>query len=160
MSTQKIMLSAHLSLDECTKSSTASRLGIDNTPPQKAINNLKLLATKVFEPIRLHFGVPIFVSNGYRCPALNKAIGGSSSSQHMQAEALDLDMDGRGTNVTNAMIFNYIKDNLIFDQLIWEFGTSTNPDWVHVSYESEGAQRKQILRAVKENGKTIYKIWK
>lgn len=160
MSTSKIMLSPNLSLDECVKSSTASRLGIDNTPPQKAIDNLKLIATKIFQPLRTHFGVPIFVSNGYRCPALNKAIGGSSSSQHMQGEALDLDMDGRGTNVTNAMIFNYIKDNLIFDQLIWEFGTSTNPDWVHVSYESEGAQRKQILRAVKENGKTIYKVWK
>lgn len=160
MSTLKIMLSPNLSLDECVKSSTASRLGIDNTPPQKAIDNLKLIATKIFQPLRTHFGVPIFVSNGYRCPALNKAIGGSSSSQHMQGEALDLDMDGRGTNVTNAMIFNYIKDNLIFDQLIWEFGNATNPDWVHVSYESEGAQRKQILRAVKENGKTIYKVWK
>lgn len=160
MSTEKIMLSAHLSLDECTKSTTASRLGIDNTPPKKAIDNLKLLANKIFEPLRLHFGVPIFVSNGYRCPALNKAIGGSSTSQHMEGEALDLDQDNRGTKVTNAMVFNHIKDNLEFDQLIWEFGTSTNPDWVHVSYESVGKQRKQVLRAVKENGKTIYKVWK
>lgn len=154
------MITPHLSLEECIKSGTASRLGISNMPPQKAIDNLRLAASKVFEPIRLHFGVPIFVSSAYRSPALNKAIGGSSTSQHMEGEAFDIDMDGRGGKVTNAMIFQYIKDNLEFDQLIWEFGTDTNPDWVHVSYETSGKQRKQILKARKTNGKTSYTAWK
>ena len=154
------MISAHLSLEECIKSTTASRLGINNMPPQSVINTLKIAAEKVFEPVRLHFGVPIFVSSAYRSPELNKAIGGSSTSQHMHGEAFDLDMDGKSTKVTNAVIFNYIKDNLVFDQLIWEFGNDTNPDWVHVSYETTGAQRKQILKAKRVNGKTSYVAWK
>lgn len=153
-------ISEHLTLEECIKSTTASRLGISNMPPQKIIDCLKIAAQKVFEPIRNHFGVPIFVSSAYRSPELNKAIGGSSTSQHMQGEAFDIDMDGRSTKVTNAAIFHYIKDNLVFDQLIWEFGTDTNPDWVHVSYETAGAQRKQILKAKKVNGKTSYVAWK
>jgi hypothetical protein len=86
--------------------------------------------------------------------ALNKAIKGAATSQHCSGEAMDIDMDG--TSITNAQIFNYIKDNLVFDQLIWEFGTDKNPDWVHVSYESTGKQRKQILKAIKKNGKTSY----
>ncbi len=154
------MISAHLSLEECIKSTTASRLGINNMPPQSVINTLKIAAEKVFEPVRLHFGVPIFVSSAYRSPELNKAIGGSSTSQHMHGEAFDLDMDGKSTKVTNAAIFHYIKDNLVFDQLIWEFGNDTNPDWVHVSYETTGAQRKQILKAKRVNGKTSYVAWK
>jgi hypothetical protein len=85
---------------------------------------------------------------------LNRAVGGSSSSQHCSAEAIDIDM--QDTSITNAQIFNYIKDNLNFDQMIWEFGNDTNPDWVHVSYESTGKQRKQILKAIKANGKTSY----
>ena len=154
------MISAHLSLDECIKSTTASRLGINNMPPQSVIDTLRIAAEKVFEPVRLHFGVPIFVSSAYRSPQLNKAIGGSSTSQHMHGEAFDIDMDGRSTKVTNADIFHYIKDNLEFDQLIWEFGNDTNPDWVHVSYETSGAQRKQILKAKRVNGKTSYVAWK
>jgi len=154
------MISAHLSLEECIKSTTASRLGINNMPPQSVINTLKIAAEKVFEPVRLHFGVPIFVSSAYRSPELNKAIGGSSTSQHMHGEAFDLDMDGKSTKVTNAAIFHYIRDNLVFDQLIWEFGNDTNPDWVHVSYETTGAQRKQILKAKRVNGKTSYVAWK
>jgi hypothetical protein len=88
---------------------------------------------------------------------LNKCIGGSATSQHCQGEAIDIDMDGTPNGVTNKMVFNYIKDNLEFDQLIYEFGNDTNPDWVHVSYESTGKQRKQVLRAYKEAGKTKYK---
>ena len=149
-----MQLSKNLALSEVTRSETAKRRGISNMPTPEHIENFKLLAEKVFQPIRDHFGVPIRISSGYRSAALNKAIGGSLSSQHCQGEAIDIDMDG--TSITNAAIFNYIKDNLEFDQLIWEFGTDANPDWVHVSYESTGKQRKQILKAVKAGSATKY----
>lgn len=149
-----MQISKHLSLAEVSRSETAKRKGIDNTPSGEHLENFKKLAENVFEPIREHFGVPIHISSGYRSKELNAAIGGSLSSQHCQGEAIDIDMDG--TSVTNAAIFNYIKDNLVFDQMIWEFGNDTNPDWVHVSYESTGKQRKQILKAIKSNGKTLY----
>jgi hypothetical protein len=103
----------------------------------------------------LHFGVPIHISSGYRSEALNKFIKGSSSSQHCKGEAIDIDMDGSSSGVTNADVYNFIKDNLEFDQLIWEFGTDKNPDWVHVSY-TKGKNRKQKLKAVRANGKTSY----
>ena len=149
-----MQLSKNLALAEVTRSETAKRKGISNMPTPEHIENFKLLAEKVFQPIRDHFGVPIRISSGYRSAALNKAIGGASSSQHCSGEAIDIDMDC--TTVTNAQIFNFIKDNLEFDQMIWEFGTDTNPDWVHVSYESTGKQRKQILKAKKSGGKTTY----
>jgi hypothetical protein len=149
-----MQLSKHFELAEFIRSSTAKRAGISNMPTDAHLENIKLLCEKVLEPIRIHFARPIILSSGYRSAALNRAVGGSSSSQHCSGEAADIDMDG--TNVTNAQIFNYIKDNLEFDQLIWEFGTDTNPNWVHVSYESNGRQRKQILRAVKKNGSTSY----
>ena len=151
-----MQLSKHLSLAEVTRSDSAKRNGISNEPTPAHLENFKLLAEKVFEPIREHFKVPIHISSGYRSAALNKKIGGSLTSQHCQGEAIDIDMDGSASGVTNAQVFNYIKDNLNFDQLIWEFGTSSNPDWVHVSYESTGKQRKQILKAVKVGGKTSY----
>jgi hypothetical protein len=150
-----MQLSEHLSLAEVTRSETAKRRGISNMPTEAHIANFKLLAENIFEPIRNHFGKPIHISSGYRSKDLNTAIGGALSSQHCQGEAIDIDMDG--TDITNAQVFNYIKDNLEFDQLIWEFGTDTNPDWVHVSYESKGKQRKQILRALKNGGATSYK---
>lgn len=153
-----MQLSTNLSLAEVIRSETAKRKGISNMPTEAHILNLKLVAEKIFQPIREHFGVPIHVSSGYRSKALNDAIGGSLSSQHCSGEALDLDMDG--TSITNAQVFNFIKNNLEFDQLIWEFGTDTNPDWVHVSYESTGKQRKQILKAVKSGGKTSYVPYK
>jgi hypothetical protein len=149
-----MQLSKNLSLAEVTRSETAKRRGVSNMPTEAHIANFKLLAEKVFQPIREHFGVPIHISSGYRSAALNKAIGGAASSQHCSGEAIDIDMDG--TAVTNAQIFNYIKENLEFDQLIWEFGTDVNPDWVHVSYESTGKQRKQMLKAVKAGGATKY----
>jgi hypothetical protein len=152
-----MQLSKNLSLAEVTRSETAKRKGVSNMPTEAHIANFKLLAEKVFQPIREHFAVPIHISSGYRSAALNKAIGGASSSQHCTGEAIDIDMDG--TSVTNAAIFNYIKDNLEFDQLIWEFGTDTNPDWVHVSYESTGKQRKQILKAVKQGKTTVYRVY-
>ena len=153
-----MQLSKNLALSEVTSSNTAKRKGISNMPTPEHIENFKKLAENVFQPIREHFDVPIKISSGYRSAALNKAIGGASSSQHCSGEAIDIDMDG--TSITNAQVFNYIKDNLVFDQLIWEFGTDKNPDWVHVSYESTGKQRKQILKALRVNGKTSYAPYK
>jgi hypothetical protein len=153
-----MQLSKHLSLAEVMRSDMAKRKGINNMPSKEHIENFKLLAEKVFEPIREHFGVPIHISSGYRSKALNTAIKGSLSSQHCSGEAIDIDMDG--TSITNAQVFKFIKDNLNFDQMIWEFGTDKNPDWVHVSYESTGKQRKQILKAVKVGGKTSYVPYK
>jgi zinc D-Ala-D-Ala carboxypeptidase len=149
-------LSEHLDLSEVTRSESAKRKGISNMPTEAHIANFKLLAEKIFEPIRTHFRCPIIISSGYRSKELNAAIGGSLTSQHCQGEAIDIDMDGTPNGVTNRMVFDYIKDNLVFDQLIYEFGDANNPDWVHVSYESTGTQRKQILRATRSNGKTVY----
>jgi zinc D-Ala-D-Ala carboxypeptidase len=149
-----MQLSKNLALAEVIRSETAKRKGINNMPTPEHIENFKKLAEKIFQPIREHFGVPIHISSGYRSKELNTAIGGSLTSQHCQGEAIDIDMDG--TSITNKQIFDFIKDNLDFDQMIWEFGTETNPDWVHVSYESTGKQRKQILKAVKQGGRTKY----
>ena len=153
-----MQLSKNLALSEVTRSETAKRKGISNMPTPEHIENFKKLAENVFQPIRDHFGVPIRISSGYRSKELNTAIGGSLSSQHCQGEAIDIDMDG--TSITNAQIFHFIKDNLNFDQMIWEFGTDKNPDWVHVSYESTGKQRKQILVAKRVGGKTTYVPYK
>jgi hypothetical protein len=150
-------LSKNLSLAEMTRSDLAKRSGIKNDPTAEHLNNMKKLAVNVFQPIRDHFNTPIHISSGYRSLALNKAIKGSLSSQHCSGEAIDIDMDNTG--ITNAQIFNWIKNNLSFDQLIWEFGTDKNPDWVHVSFESNGKQRKQVLKATKKNGKTTYTIY-
>ena len=152
-------LSEHLDLAEVTRSDSAKRKGISNMPTPEHLENFKKLAQNIFEPIRKHFGVPIMISSGYRSKALNTAIGGSLTSQHCTGEAIDIDMDGSSNGVTNKMVFDYIKDNLNFDQLIWEFGTKDAPDWVHVSFESTGKQRKQILKATKVNGKSTYKAY-
>jgi zinc D-Ala-D-Ala carboxypeptidase len=149
-----MQLSKHLALAEVMRSETAKRKGISNMPTPEHIENFKKLAENVFEPIREHFGVPIRLSSGYRSAALNKAVGGASSSQHCKGEAIDIDMDG--TSITNKQLFDFVKANVNFDQMIWEFGTDANPAWVHVSYNSDGAQRKQILRAVKSGGTTKY----
>lgn len=144
-------LSKHLELAEVIRSSTAKRLGIKNEPTAEHLANLKLLAENIFEPIREHFGRPIFISSGYRSAALNKATpGASTTSQHSKGEALDIDMDG--TEISNKQVFEFIKNNLNFDQMINEFDYS----WVHVSFSSTGKQRKQILSATKVNGKTVY----
>lgn len=155
-----MQISKHLSLAEVSRSETAKRKGISNTPSGEHLENFKKLAENIFEPIREHFGVPIHISSGYRSKELNSAIGGSLTSQHCQGEAIDIDMDGSSSGVSNKDVFNYIKNHLNFDQLIWEFGTDSNPDWVHVSYESTGKQRKQILKAVKSGGKTSYLPYK
>ena len=149
-------ISEHLELAEVTRSETAKRKGISNTPSSEHLENFKKLAENIFEPIRNHFNVPIHISSGYRSKALNTSIGGSLTSQHCSGEAIDIDMDGSSNGVTNKMVFDFIKANLNFDQMIWEFGNSNNPDWVHVSYESTGKQRKQILKATKVGGATKY----
>ena len=148
-------ISPHLSLAELTRSQTAKRNGIDNTPTAEHLENFKILAEKVFEPIREHFKTPIFISSGYRSKELNDFINGSPNSQHCKGQAIDIDMDGGNGEVTNRMIFDFIKNKLDFDQLIWEFGTDFNPDWVHVSYVKTG-NRKQKLKAVRAGGKTSY----
>jgi hypothetical protein len=149
-------LSNYFTLAELTPSSTAKRLGIKNDPTPEHLENMKLLATSVLDKVREHFGKPIWVSSGYRSKALNDATPGSSpTSQHCLGEAADLDQDGRGTGVSNKMVFDYIKDHLEFDQLIWEFGTDANPDWVHVSFSTK-RKRKQVLKAVRVKGKTQY----
>ena len=151
-------LSKNLSLAEYSKSNTAERRSINNTVPEHLIPAAKALAENIFQPIREHFGSPIYVSSGFRSEALNEAIGGSKTSQHSKAEAMDIDMDHR-QGPENEDIFHYIKDNLPFDQLIWEFGTDERPNWVHVSYNPDGEQRGKILVAYKEGGKTKYKLY-
>lgn len=144
-----------MSLAEVIRSEAAKRKGISNMPTKQHLDNFVALAENVFEKVREHFGVPIYISSGYRSAELNFVIGGAVNSQHSTGEAIDIDMDGSDSNVTNADIYNYIKDNLDYDQLIWEFGTDKNPDWVHVSY-SKKKNRKQRLKAVRKNGKTSY----
>jgi hypothetical protein len=148
-------LSFHLTLEEATKSATAIRKGIYNLPVDEHLAALVNTANKIFEPIRNHFNVPIGISSGYRSNALNEAIGGSKTSQHSKGEALDIDADIYG-GITNKQIFDFIRDNLEFDQLIWEFGTDNEPNWVHVSIKQFGEQRKQILRASRVGGKVHY----
>ena len=156
-----MQLSKYFTLGELTPSSTAKRLGIKNEPTPAHLESLKLLATNVLDKVREHFGKPIWISSGYRSKALNDVTPGSSAtSQHCSGEAADLDQDGRGTGVTNKMVFDYIKDHLNFDQLIYEYGTDANPDWVHVSWESTGKQRKQVLRCTRVNGKPVYTPYK
>jgi zinc D-Ala-D-Ala carboxypeptidase len=148
-------LSKYTTLQEVIKSNMASVLQIQNIPNSEQIANLKLVCTEIFDKVREHFGIPIGITSGFRSAELNQRIGGSKSSQHLQGKALDIDGDLLG-GVCNKDIFEFIKNNCTFDQLIWEFGTENSPDWVHVSY-NKGVNRKQILRAIKSEGKTIYK---
>ena len=150
-------LSAHFDLAEFTRSESAKRHGVSNDPTPEHLANIKVLCEKVLEPIRIKFG-PINISSGYRSKTLNHFIGGALNSQHSEGKAADIDMDDM-SNATNVQIFNYIKDSLEFDQLIWEFGDHNKPDWVHVSYNA-GKNRKQVLRALKTNGRTAYAPFK
>lgn len=149
-------ISAHISLREAIESYTAKRKGIDNIPGEYELTNMVGIAKNVFEPLREWAGGPIKINSFYRSPELNKAIGGSSKSQHCQGRAIDID-DVYGYK-TNAEMYNYIKNNLDFDQLIWEFGTDENPDWVHVSYVSADENRRRCLKAEKIKNKTVYSI--
>jgi len=139
-------LSAHVTLKEFQSSPTATTHGINNQMNESQIASAKLLCENVFEPLRIHLITPIKISSGFRSAQLNKMIKGSLTSQHCKGEAMDIKIGAKG--------FNFIKDKLDFDQLIWEFGNDENPSWVHVSYSSKN--RKQVLKATKKNGKTIY----
>lgn len=144
------MLSKHVSLHEGVYSRTAQRLGIKNDPTDNHLLNMITISEKVFEPLRKHVGGPIKINSFYRGPELNKAIGGSSKSQHCHGQAIDID-DTFG-HATNAEMYNWIKENLSFDQMIWEFGTDDNPDWVHVSYVDEESNRNRCLKAYRTPG--------
>jgi hypothetical protein len=154
-------LSKYVSLAEVTRSDTAKRKGIDNSPTAEHLENLKVISEEVFDKVREYFGVPIFISSGYRSAALNKAIGGSATSDHNLGRALDLDQDGHGNGVRNIDVLNYIINNLEFDQVIAEFRRADGDfDWVHVGYR-KGANRNQVLEAYRDaNGKTKYKPYK
>lgn len=148
-------ISKYLTLTEVTKSETAIRKGIDNTPDKEHLENIKYTAENIFDPVREFIGGPLFASSFYRSPQLNSAIGGSKTSQHSKGEAVDMDCDRYGVS-NNKAVFDYIKDNLPFDQLIWEFGDRTNPAWVHASIKKT-KNRHEVLRAYKAvDGETRY----
>ena len=148
-----VRLSENFTLSEYTKSQTAERKGIDNTPGEVHLERAQALFENVVQPGRDNFGVTI-INSGYRGPDLNYAIGGSNTSQHCKGEAVDIECPG----TPNYDVAKWIEDNLDFDQLILEFYKPGIPDsgWVHVSYKEEG-NRKSVLTAMKEDGKTVYK---
>ena len=150
------MISKHISDKESVYSRTALRLGIKNKPNKQQLNNMVELAENIFEPLRTYANGPIKINSFFRSPELNKSIGGSSKSQHCNGQAIDLDDTFK--HLTNAEMYRFIKENLDFDQMIWEFGDDDNPDWVHVSYVSPQENRNRCLKAYKQNNKTKYKI--
>ena len=149
-------ISDHITYAEAIHSNTAKRRSIDNTPNQTQVEAMKLLAEKIFEPLREFVSGPIKVNSFFRSVALNEAIGGVASSQHCKGQAIDID-DVYGRK-TNADMYHWIKENLDIDQMIWEFGTDMQPNWIHISYVSEESNRNRCLKAYKEHGKTKYKV--
>lgn len=148
-------LSKNLTLADVIRSNTAKKLNINNSQMTIEMKeNMIAIAKNIFQPTYDNLG-KLTVTSGFRSEALNKAIEGSLTSQHSKGEALDL----QGVNLDNSLIFNFIKENLDFDQLIWEFGDNENPNWVHVSYKKNGHNRKSILKSLKINGKTNYQHW-
>lgn len=153
-----IRISKYISYKEATKSSTAIRYGLDNNPTPKHLEAMQYVATEIFDKVREHFGVPIGISSFYRGEEVNKKVGGSKTSQHRFGQAIDIDADIFG-NITNTQIFNYIKDELEFDQMIAEFPIQSEPAWVHVSKVNNRSNRNEILIAKKKNGKTVYELY-
>ena len=151
-----MIISDHITYAEAIHSNTAKRKRIDNTPNPTQVEAMKLTAQEVFEPLREWVGGPIKVNSFFRSVALNEAIRGVASSQHCKGQAIDLD-DVYGRK-SNAEMFHWIKENLCFDQLIWEFGTDMNPNWIHVSFVSKEENRNRCLKAYKESYKTKYKV--
>ena len=150
------MISKHISHKEGVYSITAIRRGIENTPNNEQLANMELIAKKVFEPLREWVGGPVKINSFFRSVKLNKAIGGSSKSQHCHGQAIDIDDTYKV--VANSDMYDYIKNNLDFDQLIWEFGDDDNPNWVHVSYVSKEDNRNRCLKAYKEQGRSKYMV--
>lgn len=146
-------ISKHISWSEAVKSKTAEKHEIENTPNENQIQEMKKLAKNIFEPLREWAGHPIRVNSFFRSPELCLKLKSKATSQHAKGQAIDIDSLGEKTN---AELFNYIKDNLSFDQLIWEFGDDENPDWIHVSFVNENTNRGNILKAIKDNKKTKY----
>jgi hypothetical protein len=151
-----MIISDHITYAEAIHSNTAKRKGIDNTPSETQVEAMKLLAEKIFEPLREWVGGPIKVNSFFRSEALNESIGGASTSQHCKGQAIDID-DVYGRK-TNADMYHWIQMNLDYDQMIWEFGTDMQPNWIHVSYVSEEKNRNKCLKAYKEHGRTKYKV--
>jgi len=149
-------ISEHISYKEAVRSNTADRLNIINIPGETELDNMSTISEKIFEPLRSHVGGPIRINSFFRSVELNKAIGGSSTSQHCKGQAFDLD-DSYGC-MTNAEMYKFVKDNLDFDQMIWEFGDDENPNWIHISYVSQEKNRNRCLKAWKEHGRTRYTI--
>jgi len=146
-------LSANFTLKELTRSDTADRLGIDNTPDDEQIESLRLLCENILQPVRDHFGKPVKINSGFRCPALNQATGGSATSDHCKGQACDFEIDG----VSNPDLALWIAENLKYSQLILEFYTQGQPNsgWVHASFNPDNL-KCQELTAVKVAGKTQY----
>ena len=134
-----MQLTPHFSLEELTRSSTAERHRIDNTPPVEVVENLRALCQAVLEPARIAFGAPIYVSSGYRCAALNKAIGGKPTSQHLRGEAADLQVKG----VANLNRLYKILDGLDHDQLLYETNAA-GTQWLHISFRQSGNRNQSI----------------
>lgn len=137
-------ISKHISFAEAIKSQAAIRHGHSNIPGKVELENMKLVATKCFEPLREHFGIPIGISSFYRNTFVNTLVKGAKTSQHLEGKAIDIDADIFG-GITNKQIYDWLLKNVPFDQLIWEYGDSNNPAWVHISY-NKGNNRKQVLR--------------
>jgi hypothetical protein len=146
-------LTKNFTLSEMTKSDTALRLGLENEPDEQQLAALKLLAEKVLQPVRDHFGKGVKVNSALRTLPVNRAIGSGDNSDHVRGQAADIEIPG----VPNAELAEWIRDNLEFRQLILEFYTPGVPDsgWVHVSYVAED-NKKQVLTATKKDGKTVY----
>lgn len=148
----------YFTLHELTKSATADRKGIDNTPTSVVKANLTALVANILDPLREAFGAPVIVSSGYRSARLNRAVGGSKRSQHLKGQAADI-RTVSDTLKDNRQLFDLIRAlHLPFDQLIWEFGDDRGPNWIHVSFAPGG--RRQVLRSYSEDGKTVYKAIK
>ena len=159
-------ISKHISYKEAVHSATAKRRGIKNVPNEEQLDNMYKVAEFIFEPLRLYVGGAIKITSFFRSQELNAAIGGAyklvdgkkiQTSQHCKGQAIDID-DVFG-HKTNYEMFQFIRENLDFDQLIYEFGSNDNPDWVHCSYVSKKENRNRVLRSIRENGKTRYELY-
>lgn len=147
-------LTQHFTLEELTVSPTAKRLGLSNTPTAEHIENMKYCCEKILEPVRAHFKKPVIINSSYRSPAVNEAVGGSKTSQHVNGQAIDFEIMG----ISNKVVADWVADNLEYDQVILEFYVEgdNNSGWVHASIKKEGGNRKQKLIAKKDGKSTKY----